>query len=223
VILVLAEARDEHNAALAGSFGPARAAVVTPLDLAAEPSALHHPRFHDSWITAQDAHVPVGEIEAVITLIAAINPSSLACYDESEREYQAAELHAWLTFFLASLRCRVINPPSPLSLSGPVLAPFGWRRLAEQCGIPLAPMAIDSDRRTARCSADGVEVTVVGGEVLEPTRTVADDYALRLARHAGMIHLRAICRPPQWGIVHASAIPDVSRSVTRSALAELVA
>jgi hypothetical protein len=121
------------------------------------------------------------------------------------------------------VRCPVINPPSPLSLSGPVLAPFGWRCLAKECGIPLAPITIDSDRRVATRNRESLEVTVVGRQVVEPTGTIADDYALRLARHAGVVHLRATCLPPEWGIAYASAVPDVSSSATRSALAELVA
>jgi hypothetical protein len=218
VILILADAGNEHAAALAEALSPAGAAVLTPIDLATDPSALHHPDVGRSWLTLAGRQRRIVELTAVVTLLNAILPWSLACYDAAEREYQASEMHAWLAFFLASLRCPVVNPPSPLSLSGPVLNPFGWRALAAGCRLPLAAGVLDSDRPESHRTSNADTVTVLGGRVIHSAGPRADGYALRLAAHAGVVHLRAAFRGPDAEFVSAASVPDAGDERTRVAL-----
>src|SRR5258708_1980427 len=114
MILVLASIGDESADAFAHEFPADTAAVFTCFNLAGERSSLPHPAFSDSTITAGGRKIGVGEIEGVINLLPAVFPGELVFYAPEEREYQAAEFHALLVFFLSSLKCPVLNRPSRL-------------------------------------------------------------------------------------------------------------
>lgn len=82
------------------------------------------------------------EIEAVLvrrpTVVAAELPWILA----EDRDYVAAELHAFLTGWLTALAargCRVVNRPTPEFLSGPSWRREQWLTLAGRIGLPVAP------------------------------------------------------------------------------------
>lgn len=221
MILILAGPADEGAAALADAFAPAPAAVVGLAELASEPSVLRYPSFGDSAITAGGERIGVADIAAVVNLLRAVIPEELNFYDPTEREYQAAELHAWLTFFLASLACPVIGRPSPLSLNGPVLGPLGWRHLALRAGLALAPLELDTEDLEAGSPvplASQIAVTVVDGRAVTPSGTPADEYAVRLGRHAAVEHLRAWFTHADARFAGATAVPDSGCEATRAAI-----
>src|SRR5437016_3011803 len=110
MILVLASLIDEAAASFARELASdAAASLVTCADLASGPLNLRHPDFDASTITVSGETIPVGRIGGIVNLLPAVFPDELIFYDEEEREYQAAEMHALLTFFLSSLGCPVLN------------------------------------------------------------------------------------------------------------------
>jgi hypothetical protein len=150
-------------------------------------------------------------------------PASLSVYDAEEREYQAAELHAWLTYFLSALSCPVINRPSALSLGGPVLNPLGWLQLARSAGIPVAPLEVKSDEPPAALAGPApgrVEVDWVDGL---PERTPAEKHTATLARRAGVAYLKAWYDDDGSGqprFAGARSVPDLASEDARRALIE---
>src|SRR5262249_52229832 len=132
---------------------------------------------------------------------------------------------AWLSFFLSSLRCPVVNRPTPVSLTGPALTALSWTRLARAAGIATAPLTVDSrDVRAALRppEADGDDVVCIGGRVVSPAGSPLDAAALRLAEVAGVTYLRA------WfdrdsRLLGASSVPDLRPEPTRRALADYFA
>jgi hypothetical protein len=224
VILVLAPAGDPGAAALVAELGPARASALSCVDLAASRSCLCHPDVGASTLTVAGACVAVGDISAVVNVLPAVVPAELTCYDAEEREYQAAELHAWLAFLLSALRCPVVNRPSSLSLTGPVLNPLGWMHRARACGLPLAGMAVCSDDPTpATTVPESRRVTVtwvLGGTA---ARTAAERCTARLGRSCDLVHLRAwyvVDESGQARFAGARSLPDLACERTRAALVD---
>src|SRR5205823_3405004 len=146
MILVLASIVDEAAAAFASELGSATvASLLTCADLASAPLNLHHPNFEASTITVGGEAISVGLLTGVVNVLPVILPDEILFYDEAEREYQAAEMHALLTFFLTRVACPVINRATATSLTGPFLNPFGWRQLARSLGIAVANLQMRSD------------------------------------------------------------------------------
>jgi hypothetical protein len=65
----------------------------------------------------------------------------------ADRDYAQMELFALLLSWLASLRCQVVNRPSPQALGGCAWSEFAWRHLAAQAGLPVPPMRLTSSSR----------------------------------------------------------------------------
>jgi hypothetical protein len=223
VIVILAAMRDDDTASLASEL-PARAAILTLAELAAERSCLHDPGFERSTVTVEDDEIGVGEIAGIVNLLPAVLPDALTIFDPNEREYQASELHAWLLFFLSALRCPVVNRPTPLSLNGPVQGGLGWFALARASGVPVSAVSVgSSEPDTSPEEGDVVEVACVGGVVVSPSGTAADRNTLQLARRANLEYLSA--RYVRDGgtrllFAGASSIPDARSAPDRAALAD---
>jgi hypothetical protein len=224
VILVLAAAGGA-SAPSAAALAPLEAEVVSLEELSAGPSTLCDPGFERSELTVSGARIRVGELKGVVNLVPAMPPELLTFYAEEEREYQAGELHAWLSFFLSSLRCRVVNRPTPVSLTGPALTALSWTWIARAAGVAAVPLTADSrDVRAAlrEPTPDGNDVVCVGGRVVSPTGSPSDASALRLAESAGVVYLRA------WfdhdsRLLGATSVPDLRPDSTRRALADYLA
>jgi hypothetical protein len=73
-----------------------------------------------------------------------------------DREYAAAEMTAFLAAWLAALDPKVINPPSPVCLTGTAPTRAVLRRYASRAGIELAA---DLDATTAVSCVDRVPIT----------------------------------------------------------------
>jgi hypothetical protein len=83
--------------------------------------------------------VSIGSIKGAVSLLAGVGPSELPYVIESEREYVASEIMAFLLAWLSSLPCYVINRPTPLCLAGPRLHHEEWLREAARVGLAILP------------------------------------------------------------------------------------
>lgn len=112
---------------------------------------------------------------------------------EVDRAYAAMESHALLLSWLASLRCLVVNPPSPRQLSGPQLGPLEWTSLAAASGLRARRVRIPPDgeeeerlRLPAELRAEAVtQVLVIGDRVLGEADDAQAAGCVRLARAVG--------------------------------------
>ena len=231
MILVLASIIDEAAADFTRELASHTAAsLVTCADLASAPLNLCHPNFDASTITVSGECVSVGRLAGVVNLLPVVLPDEIIFYNEAEREYQAAEMHALLTFFLSSLACPVINRATAMSLTGPFFNPFGWRQLAHSLGMTVARIEMRSDAFVnpfaLPVANELVEVTCLGERVIVPSNTVADEQTLALAQGGGVEHLRAVYLRGENGDLRyltAHTIPDLKSAPTRSAIADYFA
>ena len=231
MILVLASVIDAAAASFATELAAGTAAsLMTCADLASAPLALRHPDFETSTITVDGKTTAVTAIRGVVNLLPVVFPSELVFYDEEEREYQAAELHALLTFFLSSLACPVLNRATAASLTGPFPNPLGWRQLARKEGIPVTNIEMSSTKFAnpfvVPSGAQSFEVTCLGGRVLGPPRPELDLWTLRLASLGGVEYLRAVytcAGSDKSRLLSASTVPDVTSTLIRAALIDYLA
>jgi hypothetical protein len=105
---------------------------------------------------------------------------------KEDKQYVAAEMNAFLLSWLSSLRCPVVNRPSPLGLAGPNLRPEAWTLLAARENIPVRPVL----RGSSGYQADDVPrldvVTVVGEQCFGHVDFVMQRQAQSLAKAAGV-------------------------------------
>jgi hypothetical protein len=186
VIAVLAREGDPQAEALASRWGsPAR--VVTPRDLARR-GWVFRPGYDDrDAMVVGTERVATRELTAVVTRLPFVAPEDLATIVPADRPYVAVEMTAFLLAWLSSLRCPVVNRPSPFGLAGPNLRAEGWTSLAAQLDIPVRPVVRDHHGYASRGREEysPVEVIVVGQRVLGATGARTAERARRLARRAG--------------------------------------
>jgi hypothetical protein len=142
VILVLADSRDQEARTFAALHADVQ--VLTPADLS-HPGWISEVTKSRSGVFFAGSQRPVAVIHGVITRIHAVFPESLVMVDPADRSYIAAEMTAFLSYWLATLSCPVINRPADYCLAGPHRSPHRWRRLARRLGIAVAPASpVDS-------------------------------------------------------------------------------
>jgi len=129
------------------------------------------------------------ELRGVVTRIANVHASDLAHIVEQDREYVAAELNAFLTAWLDSLRCPVINRPSASSLLGPALSHERWLALARgRLRLAMSRHRVPVDEHPYA----PVFVTVIGDRWFATRRRSASSLAARTWRrcrpHDGTVH-----------------------------------
>lgn len=81
----------------------------------------------------------------------------------ADREYAQMELFALLLSWLTSLRCPVVNCPSPQGLGGWPGTEFAWRHRFAQAGLPALPIRLtNSSRRYGRRDLPELPLTQLG-------------------------------------------------------------
>ena len=137
MLVVLASCHDRSARYLVERWAAFGAGMITCEDL-----SVAGWRF---WPSSPDAStavvggrvVPCKDIVGVLTRLPCIFPWELVRIRPEDRLYAAAEMGAFLTAWLSSLSCRVLNRPSAACLSGPNWRPEQWARAASSLDIPV--------------------------------------------------------------------------------------
>lgn len=140
MILILASQWDPAAKALAARWADCGAELLTPRDLSLagwrQPAASP-----DGAIAILDGRpVPQREITSVLTRLPCVDPRELLHILPEDRDYIAAEMTAFLLFWLSRLTCPVLNAPVAPCLSGPFWRQEKWVHLASQAGIRARPV-----------------------------------------------------------------------------------
>lgn len=114
----------------------------------------------------------------------------------AERNFVAAEMNAFLIYWLNSLDAPVLNRPSPRSLCGPGWYPEHWTIQASRLGLKVRTIEQSVGLTYVRPSAwpehtgSFVDITIVGEICLGPGNRTLADRARALARAAGVDFVR---------------------------------
>jgi hypothetical protein len=228
MILVVASAVDDAAVKFAEEIAPTTvASVVTCKSLALESSALRFPDHLSSTITAGGRSIAMKDVRCILNLLPAVFPEELFFYSEEEREYQAAEFHALLTFLLTAVTCPVINRPTSMSLSGPFPNPLAWYHLAHRLSIPVVAVGFSSDESVnpfaRRHPAALVEASYLNGKTIA-VEPVAEGYTRTIAECTGIQYLRTtfVRCSSELQLASVSTVPNLRDKTTRNALIEYI-
>jgi hypothetical protein len=181
MLLVLASRYDQQAAALVESWDEAR--LLTPEDLSMAGWAYRLSSPHEGRFVVDGRRVQTTDISGVFTRISHVMVHELGHIVPADRDYVAVEMQAFLLAWLTSLRCPVVNRPTPSCLAGPAWGPERWIHEAVKLGIPAAGVDRSTKDDFVAPEADHA-LTVIGPTVLgtDNARIRAD--ATRLARAA---------------------------------------
>src|SRR5512138_3330212 len=119
MILVIAQRRDAAARDLVARWGPRRARLLTAADLASPGWEVHTDDPLGSTAVVQGEPVAAAEISGVLTRLPAVTDRELPMLVQEDRAYAAAEMTAFLVYWLSTLACPVLNRPVAPSLCGP--------------------------------------------------------------------------------------------------------
>jgi hypothetical protein len=114
----------------------------------------------------------------------------LATIHPADRAFLASEVHAFLTFILATTSARVVNPVCDGAFGEEALRPERWLAVASELEIAVRPLRVTSEPRR-RTKYRTYEVEVVGGEAFGNAPARVLEGAGRLAGALGLV----------WGVL----------------------
>jgi hypothetical protein len=187
MILVVASRVDPVAHRLIRELPKGSTVLLTCLDLSSPGWRVSSTEADSSVCVADGLLLEEREINGVLTLLPCVFEQELVYIRPPERRYVAAEMTAFLTFWLSRLRCPKLNAPSAGCLSGPGWRPERWVAAAAEAGLPVKPV-----RRGTRPSVPpgGAQrkavVTVVGEHSLGDEHPELRRRARTLASAAGL-------------------------------------
>jgi len=114
--------------------------------------------------------------------------------DAGDRDYVAREMMAFLVSWISSLRCPVINQPTPVNLTGPAWRQEQWTYAAAQLGIRVHAakrhVGSESDQMEPAVFSTRTDVTVVGDRCFGEVDERLFEQSRKLAKTAGVALLK---------------------------------
>jgi hypothetical protein len=218
IIVILTSGNDSNSIRLAHRWAPTPVGLLTPQDLSVAGWRHSISSSVDGVAVVGGVLVPEKDVAAVFTRLHCISPEDLIQIEADDRAYAAAEMTAFLLFWLSQLKCPVLNRPTPASLSGPYWRQEQWVYHASQLGIPVRPIirrairSVSGQREQASTPIPSATVTVVGNRLFGNTHATLKHQARRLANLAGVNLLAVHFSGPDPGakFVTADTFPSLA-------------
>jgi hypothetical protein len=190
MILIVARATDGAARRLARRWSEDAARVLTPRDLSREGWLAGDVSPSAPTLVAGAETAPASDVNAALVRIPCVSAADVSYVEPADRGYCAAEMTAFLAWWLSGLPCAVINRPTPASLSGTDWAEPTWAIMAAELGIACSLVCWRSagqgrqpvDERAQR----PVPVTAVGNRYAGTATASLGSAAVKLARAAGV-------------------------------------
>jgi len=226
LIVILANRQDRVARLLAARWAHTGAELLTPEGLSVEGWRHYVATDGDEAAVIARRRVAARDIEGVVSRLWGIGENDLPHIVPEDRSYVSMEMTAFLTSWLSSLKCPVLNRPLPMSLAGPNWRREEWTHRAARLGMPVrlqrrrsapdAPLAQES--RPENLNA----VTVVGRACPCIADETLKSHALRLAQSAGagLLNVYFDGDTADAAFVSADVWPDVSVPEVADAILE---
>jgi hypothetical protein len=211
LIAILARAHDETARSLVERWREHQAALLSPRDLSRRGWRYRPEAPGDGQAVVAGNVVAVTDLCAVVTLLGDVRWHDLPHIVPADREYVASEMRAFLLAWLETLPCRMLNRPTPASLTGCGWSAERWRLAAAALGIPTMPMpGVPSDRPV---EDQAVAVTYIGGETLNAPSSRVSAWVRQLASVAQTGTLVArFCDGLRPRLAAVTVVPDLARA-----------
>ena len=226
MIVIVANRWDPTPRAFASRWAAHDVRVLTAQDLSVAGWRQQLSGSDDDTAVAERKSVPQKEITGVLTLLPCVVENELVDIAPEDRRYVAAEMTAFLLFWLSRLQCPVLNRPTPTCLSGPYWRREKWVRVAAQAGIPVQPVrrlaALSDASAEEETLPDSTTVTVIGKRIFSETDPGLQCQARCLADLAGVELLAVRFSGPERGarLVSADLFPNLSDDTLAGAVLE---
>jgi len=213
-VLVIASQYDEAARDLVAQWAPEGAALCAPRDLSRPGWRYCLSDSNASTAVAGGTVIRRRDISGVLVRLFAIPPEELQHIVPEDRCYVASEMTAFLTAWLSSLSCPIVNRPTAGSLSGPAWRPEQWTATACRAGIPVMPRhrpASPPYGLADELEHPYLETTIAGDQVFGTSDERLIGYAKRLASAAGatLLGLKFARNHNDYQFVNADTSPDL--------------
>jgi hypothetical protein len=171
--------------------------------------------------------IPVEEIKGALIRWPGVFPAELTQITPADRDYVAREMMAFLVSWFSTLKCPVINRPTPVNLTGPAWRQEHWVHAAAQLGMPVQKarrdVVLGSDTGEPELSLTSINVTVVGDRCFGDVDNTLHKRSVTLAKVAGVALLNVSFSGPEANslFIGADLMPELSLE-TEDALLELL-
>jgi hypothetical protein len=137
------------------------------------------------WVI-DGATLPDREVTGVFLRRSGVYADEFPHTHHDDRDYLAAEAHAFLVFVLATTGATVVNPDVDGALGAEALRPERWMPVAARVGLAVAPLRIASAERQLQRDAATI-IEVVGGEPLPAPNASLTDAAVAVTSALGLV------------------------------------
>lgn len=193
MILIFASGYDPSSASLAARWADHNANIITSADLSVAGWRHDLQSRAASMAVVGGRVIPFQEIKGVLVRWPAVFPQELTQITPADRDYVAKEMMAFLVSWFLTMKCPVINQPTPVSLTGPAWRVEQWTYAAAQIGIPVQKAlrhvvlrSDEVDEVEPSLQATTTEVTVVGDRCFGDVEPQLREQSVRLAKAAGV-------------------------------------
>jgi hypothetical protein len=217
VVVVVASADDRVARGFAARHAADGARLLTPNDLS-QAGWRHSPGdIATSAAVVAGRLLATRDIAGMVIRLPAVLEQDLSHIIPADRAYVAAEMNAFLRFWLRELPCPMLNRPTPNGFAGPQWRHAQWVYTAARLGMPVLRY-YRHIAFTGACAAkahvptEDVTVTIVGGQHVGAVDEVLAKQARRLAEAAGVDLLAVRFNGAEAGscFVSANPWPDIT-------------
>jgi len=214
LIVVLASRYDTTAQRLVERWAEHHACLLTCEDLSMAGWRHHLADRSTATAVIGGRKVSVEEIRGVVTRLPWVAEHELVSIAPADRAYIAAEMSAFLVFWLSDLNCRVLNRPTPGSLNGPSWRREQWMFAGRRVGMRVAPERRQLNLKSAVMPPKQLAastVTVVGRRCLGQVDSVLLDQSRQLAEaaNAELLGIQFSDANPDATFLNATLYPEI--------------
>jgi hypothetical protein len=149
--------------------------------------------FLSTCLSINGQKINIKQITGVVTTIPFFLRQEFYYIDPADRDYICSEMNSLFIYFLSTLSCKKINPPSLRSLTGTGLHKIEILKAAQKLNIPVWPYEMKNGSIAGRRPSDDLEhirCTLVGNEFTrEELPEAIRRYMKQLSSHYSMPYL----------------------------------
>ena len=218
--VIIASQVDDDAAHLASQLPEEEFRILTPSDLSRPGWSVVSGNDADSTFVAAGQQYQSRELRGVLCRLPCVFAPELVQISEQDREYVASEMTAFLRYWLFTLACPVLNPPTAGCLSGPNWRREQWNQAARDAGLRTQTLSRSTTGDGASVPPTG-SVTLIGQRPLGECPAALLDASRALCARAGVSLLSITFREdPANGFVFQGA--DTFPPLAGSRAAQLV-
>jgi hypothetical protein len=208
MLFIIAAENDLAALALATRWADHGAVVVSPAALSTSGWSIDPEAPEKAMAVIDGRQMRANSVRGVLTRIPAVTEGDLGHIVAGDRAYVASEMTAFLTCWLETLPCPVLNRPTASCLNGPGWVGLRWLHAGAHLGMRVKPTTV-LDIPPAQSL--GRWVTVVNGHCVGDVHPSLMEHAARLARAGGveLLGVQFSAPDPDAKLLNASVWPDL--------------